>query len=182
MKNIGIQEYLSFGYLYLLVLGIITDTIFYNLIGIKILNYSNISDILITPINLLTSNLILLFMLLIIIGFCYFYINIFLPKLQKLKPEQPVNEGASTQWVISAAIFILCLFLGLGIGRGIKTNKLIVEGKLPPSKIITFSNTKTSEVRIVGQNTAFIFYVPKNGKSVVVSPISSVLQIQELKK
>jgi hypothetical protein len=182
MKNIGIQEYLSFGYLYLLALGIITDTVFYNLIGIKILNYSNVSDILIAPINLLTSNVILLFLLLIIIGFSYFYTNILIPRFQKLKPELPVKENTSMQWVVLAAVLFLCLFLGLGIGRGIKMNKLIIEGKLPPNKYITFSNSKTAEVMIVGQNTAFIFHVPKNGRSVVVSPISNVLQIQELKK
>lgn len=182
MKNIGIQEYLSFGYIYLLALGIITDTIFYNLIGIKILNYSNISDILITPINLLTSNVILLVLLLIIIGFSYFYTNILIPRFQKLKPELPENVSTSTQWIVLAAVLFLCLFLGLGIGRGYRMNELIVEGKLETNKFITFSNSKTAEVRIVGQNTAFIFYVPKNGRSVVVSPITSVLQIQELKK
>jgi uncharacterized membrane protein len=182
MKNIGIQEYLSFGYLYLLVLGIITDTIFYNLIGIKILNYSNISDILLTPINLLTSNLILLFALLLMLGISYYFVHYIQPKLQKLKPDQPTTANSSTQWITLTAVLFICLFLGLGIGRGSAVNALIAEGKLETSKLITFSNSKTVEVRIVGQNTAFIFYVPKNGRSVVVSPISSVLQIQELKK
>lgn len=182
MKNIGIQEYLSFGYLYLLTLGIISDTIFYNLIGIKILNYSNISDILITPINLLTGNLILLILLIIIIGFSFFYTKILIPKFQKLKLEQTEKLDTSTQSIILAAVLFLCLFLGLGIGRGRKVNQLIIEGKVPFTKSITFNTYKTVEVAIIGQNTAFIFYVPKNGRSVVVSPISSVLQIQELKK
>ncbi len=182
MKNIGIQEYLSFGYIYLLALGIITDTIYYHLIGIKILNYSNISDILITPINLLTSNLILLFALLLTIGFSYSIVHFIQPKLQKIKPDQPTTANSSTQWITLTAVLFICLFLGLGIGRGVAVNKLIVEGKLETSKLITFSNSKTAEVRIVGQNTAFIFFVPKNGRSVIVSPISSVLQIQELKK
>ncbi|MFV8351923.1 hypothetical protein [Flavobacterium sp. XS2P14] len=56
-----VQRTLPFGYLFLVVLGIIKESIYYYQVGINILKYSNIMDVLISPIADLTSTPIILF-------------------------------------------------------------------------------------------------------------------------
>ncbi|MBC5837492.1 hypothetical protein [Flavobacterium muglaense] len=70
-----IQKILPFGYIYLVVLGIMKESIYYYQIGINILKYSNIMDILISPIADLTSNPIIL------IGFFIFISLLFLTSI-----------------------------------------------------------------------------------------------------
>jgi cell shape-determining protein MreD len=180
MKNLSIQEYFSLGYMYLLILGIITDSIFYNYLGINILNYSNISDVLISPINLMMSNVILTATFFFSLGLSYLYITYIVPKMQK-KLAKEEAKTLKIETVPFLAVFCLCLFLGLGIGRGTKNKALIESGKIKMTHLITFSDSKQIEVKIIGQNTAFVFYVLKNGRSVIVSPIGSgIQQIQRL--
>ncbi len=49
----SIQDYLSLGYLYLVVVGILFDAIFYGILGINIIHYSSILDVLLSPIAFL---------------------------------------------------------------------------------------------------------------------------------
>ncbi len=55
-----IQKTLPFGYLFLVVLGILKESIYYYQVGINILKYSSIMDVLISPIADLTSTPIIL--------------------------------------------------------------------------------------------------------------------------
>jgi hypothetical protein len=55
-KNLGFQEYLSIGYLYLLILGVVSESIFYRMLGINILHFASLSDILTAPLTLLVSH------------------------------------------------------------------------------------------------------------------------------
>nr|WP_309757508.1 hypothetical protein [Flavobacterium sp.] len=55
-----VQRTLPFGYLFLVVLGIIKESIYYYQVGINILKHSNIMDVLISPIADLTSTPIIL--------------------------------------------------------------------------------------------------------------------------
>ncbi len=52
----SIQEFFSFGYFYLLFLGIINSAIFYGILGVDIIRYSNALDVLLSPVALLTDN------------------------------------------------------------------------------------------------------------------------------
>jgi hypothetical protein len=64
MKNLeNLQSYLPLGYLYLVILGIIKETVHFYQLGINILKYSTLMDILIGPIADLMSHP------LIVIGF-----------------------------------------------------------------------------------------------------------------
>ena len=61
-----LQKFISFGYLYLILMGLLQESLFFNQIGINILNYSSITDILVSPIAILTSHPILLLALVVI--------------------------------------------------------------------------------------------------------------------
>jgi uncharacterized membrane protein len=56
LKNLGFQEYLSIGYLYLVILGVVSESIFYKMLGINILYFASLSDILTAPLTLLMSH------------------------------------------------------------------------------------------------------------------------------
>jgi len=45
-KRWSIQDYLSLGYLYLLILGIFKDAVFYGYLGVNFINYASVQDIL----------------------------------------------------------------------------------------------------------------------------------------
>ena len=45
-NQISIQDYLSLGYIYLVVAGILFDATFYGILGINIIHYSSILDVL----------------------------------------------------------------------------------------------------------------------------------------
>ena len=70
-----IQGFLSIGYVYLIVMGILNETLYYNQIGIDILNYSNILDVLISPISKLTSSILRLIILSYPFNFCIFNLS-----------------------------------------------------------------------------------------------------------
>lgn len=176
MKNLGIQEYLSLGYLYLLIIGLITDTIFYHMIGINIMNYSAFLDILITPINLMTNNIILPIAVGIIVILFLLWKKYILPKHRKDKPALTTEN-----LVTFFAAIILFLFLGLGIGMGTGVKKRMESGKLKANHEITFNDARKLRVRVIGQNSQYLFYVPEGEKNVVVSPIgNTVFQLRKI--
>jgi len=74
-----IQGFLSVGYIYLIVMGILNETLYYSQIGIDILNYSSILDVLISPISRLTSSISRLLIFIIIVFFTF--------KLPKILPN-----------------------------------------------------------------------------------------------
>lgn len=181
MKNLSTQEYLSLGYLYLLIVGILTETIFYSFLGINILNYSTFLDILITPIKYMASNIILPAVLLLIGLLLFIWIKYVVPRIKMTDAEKLSASQANP--VVMIAIMILFLFLGLGIGMGIKTSARMKEGNITPDHTITFTDSKQLNVRIIGQNSMYYFYIPENEKEIIASPIgNSIFQIKKLPK
>jgi hypothetical protein len=82
-----------------------------------------------------------------------------------------------------AALMTLGFFTGVSLGMGTKSKELITSGKLEMREKIVFSNDKEIKVRIIGQNSVYIFYVPENSKEIVISPIAdNVFQVKKLKK
>jgi hypothetical protein len=178
-QRVGLQECLSLGYIYLLLLGIASDTLFYNFLGINILNYSNILDVLLSPVKLVVGNLIVLLALLVIISMLYLSMR-FLPRLQK-----PANDGTKgfiwNTFVLGSAFMILCFLLGVGLGKGTKLKRELAKRTTQPDHIITFNDRHKEEVKVVGQNSGYIFFVSKNGNQVVVAPIAGyVSQIENI--
>ena len=59
-------KYLPLGYVYLVIMGILKESLFYNQLGINILNFSSLTDILISPIAAIASEFLLLISILIL--------------------------------------------------------------------------------------------------------------------
>ena len=74
-KSFTIQEYLSLGYLYLLILGVISDAIYYQFLHINILHYTTVLDVLLSPIARITSHLLI--PLIIVLGTFFTYFLVF---------------------------------------------------------------------------------------------------------
>ena len=51
-----IQGIVTLGYIYLILMGILNESLYYNQLGVNILNYSDVLDILISPIAKMTSS------------------------------------------------------------------------------------------------------------------------------
>ena len=186
LKKLSLQEYLSLGYIYLVVLGIFSDVIYYKFLGIDILNYSTILDVLITPINIMVHDLRVPFYFLLTAAVAYFYFTIFLPKFhfkfrdkkwyKRLNNVEKLDKKYSNpkdkKGLLLVPFLVLSMFLGFGMGRGSKMKSRIKEGDIKASHKITFEDKESVQVKIIGQNNSFIFYVKENEKEVSISPIT----------
>lgn len=180
-EKINIQEALSLGYVYLLVIGLVTDNIFYSALDINIMNYSNFLDILTTPINLLINNYIIPITL-IIIGFIMYYLNKYQHQTKEKKTGIKISKfEMNRKFVISMALLTFGFYVGLGWGMASGTSERIKKGEIKPLHEIIFNNGKQLKVRIIGQNSAYIFYVPENTNKVIITPITNtIFQIKKL--
>lgn len=177
--NIRIQDFLSLGYLFLLALGLVKDAIYFSFIGINILEYASVTDVLLSPLVFLIKNPII-FLLLLLIAFVIIYQPTFIPKtMNKNKKDQlPVTSTATpkTKSTLAGRVVVLMFtaasfFLGIGIGGGIKIQQKIKNNKIDLNDGITFANKETQRVYFIGQNSTFIFYVEEGANTVTVSPI-----------
>jgi len=198
-SNLNLQDYLSIGYIFLLVLGVFNQTIYYNFLGINILEYSSILDVLISPIAVLTGD----FKLLIGIAICVFlaigYARL-LPKyyewLSKRKKYQSgkkkekldkirvsFKENAKSLIYFMIGLFIIGSFIGFGVGRGQRTNERIANDDYELTHQITFEDGETKDIKMLGKNSLYVFYIIKGDKEVSIVPIdSNVKRIKRLHK
>ena len=195
MKFTNLERLLPFGYLILVILGIVKESVFYYFIGVNILKYSNLMDVLISPISDLTSHPIVLggfsfYVLLLYIYFIYISKNTDKKWAQKLLKTENLSEKPTDEEIkirlgnkfLSVTAFgVMTFFLGIGIGNGKKVSGAINANKIKYNHSITFSSNKTKLVYLIGSNSANIFYVEKGNKNVKISPIGAVETIEFLK-
>ncbi len=180
-QDFSLQEYLSLGYIYLIVVGSVTDAIYYNAIGINILSYSSFLDILITPINLLMNNFIIPAMLAIMGSVLYFGRD-YIFRTKKGEKE-PTKLEKNRKVLFSFAFMVFGFYTGLGLGMSSVMPKRIQDKNIKINTNITFNNGKNLNVAIVGQNSTFIFYVVEGTSEVVISPIANTIwQMKKIKK
>ncbi|WP_196894006.1 hypothetical protein [Aureivirga marina] len=187
MKKINVfketQNYLAIGYIYLIVLGILSESLYYNQFGINILTYSSILDVLISPIAKLTSSIlgISIFIFLIIL---IFRTPEYLTKKRKkewfqkrFKFEENISDEEIKNSLLKVFLFIFSIaligfYIGNGFGSGRKIASLVKEKEIEYKDQITFTNKETKNVYIIGMNSAFIFYLMENETSTQISPIN----------
>jgi len=181
------QEILSIGYIYLIAIGILSETFYYKQIGIDILKYSSILDVLISPLVRLTSSFgsIIFISVLILL---FFRLPSFMVKrrhkkwVQKsIKIEESMSDEEAKASLLQTFMFVLALsffgfFIGTGIGSGIRLSDDIEKGELTFNDQIEFINNETIDAKIVGINSAYIFYVEKEASTVKITPISSIVK------
>jgi hypothetical protein len=189
-----IQGFLSVGYVYLIVMGILNETLYYNQIGIDILNYSSILDVLISPIARLTSN-ILYFTIFIIVLFLAFKLPSILAKnkdrnwfkrlfkkIDSNLTNEQVKSSLLKSFMFMFSIGLFGFYVGSGIGKGERLLDKIEKEEIVYNDRIKFINGDESKVEIVGTNSAYIFYLEKENKTVQITPISGIIKSIEKNK
>ena len=185
-RDISIQEYLSLGYIFLLILGILGDTIYYHLLGINIISYSSVLDVLLSPIYLLTENLAVPIVTVFAIALMYYTRVKFSPKFheknklkkwyKKIYNVEQLDKRYSTEishnHILQLSAFaILALFVGLRTGAGLTVKKKMEGGSLKLNHNIIFRDAEQLNAAIVGQNSLYIFYVAEEDNKLTISPI-----------
>lgn len=193
----NLQDYLSLGYIFLLILGVFNQAIYYKFLNVNILEYSSVLDVLISPISIITGELrfALAIVLAVLVGLLYkFILPAFYKRLAKKEKYQSgknkekieksleaVKSNSFTIFIVSLMIF--SVFVGLGMGKGRKTKDRIDKGEIELSHELVFQDDTSKEVRIVGKNSLYVFYVKKGDKEVSVAPIDgNIKSIKRLKK
>lgn len=194
MKSLErIQNLLPIGYLYLVLMGILKESLLYYQLGINILKYSTIMDILISPIADLTANPILLGPAVILFFLLPFFITRFLSaksnkkwvqKISGLKKGteeltvEQVKNHFSRLLVLFITVGLLSFFLGIGIGKGHSISKRIKTNKLEFHDKINFNTGESDNVYIIGSNSVYYFYLTKDTKIIKIAPVGTIKNIE----
>ncbi len=192
----GLQEYLSLGYIYLIILGIISDVIYFNFFGINILKYAAISDILISPISTLVKDIRVLITVVVFIGLAYLFMFKAMPifhlknkqkgwyrKIQDVEKMDKYYGDVGSNNIKKAGFllfFLFSMFLGMGIGSGTAISNKIKNGNIKLDHTIIFSDNISKQVKMIGQNSGYLFYVTEGQKKVSITPMGQVKEIQKL--
>ncbi len=197
IENITVQDYLSIGYVFLLILGVFHETIYYKFIGVNILEYSSVLDVLISPISVIIGNLYLGLAVVVCVGIGIGYTKLlpiyykWLGKKKKYqagknkeKLEQTSAKIKSKNFaVVMIVLYVFSMFIGLGVGRGSKTLSRIEEGDIKPTHELTFEDGGQHKIKMLGKNSLNVFYIIIGETEVSISPIEGNIKvIKKLKK
>lgn len=191
-----IQGLLPLGYLYLIVLGLLKESILFYQLGINILKYSSITDILISPIADMASSPILIIVIIsVVILFFLFQIILFKNShknwSKKLLGSYRINTESDKQelkkkmvpvFAIMVAFELLALFMGLGIGEGMNINRRIDTQNLKYNYRIVSSSGEPTEIYMIDINSSYYFYVTKGDKHIKIAPVGTINTLEVINK
>ena len=196
--KLALQDYFYIGYLYLIILGIVSDAIFYGIFGVSYLNYTTILDALISPISLLTNNWYISLFLALMFWLMYLYFTKWMFKFyaylrakkwyQKIynidKWDKKYDEMKKKKNLIPGMMFIFfLLFVSMRSGMGIGMKQKYNKKEIIPNYTLIFKDNTRLDVRKVGQNSGYFFYFIPGEKVITATPIADNLkQIKVLKK
>jgi hypothetical protein len=197
-ENLGLQDYFYIGYLYLIILGIVSDAIFYGIFGVSYLNYTTILDALISPISLLTNNWQISVFLALMFWLMQMYFSRWMFKMyaylrekkwyQKIynieKWDKKYAEMEKKKNNLQGLMFIFfLLFVSMRTGMGIGTKHKVNAEEVIPNYTLVFKDNTKLDVKKVGQNSAYFFYFIPGEKVITATPIAyNLKQIKVLKK
>ena len=193
----GLKKFFSFGYIFLVILGIFKESVFYYQLGINILNYSSISDILISPVVDVVSHPVLIIATLLLFLLAYLYPKLLYRKkntklgrkLSSIKSldtmsESEMNNHFSNMFVAFLSASLLSFFVGLGWGEGNKIIKKINNNTVEYNKTYYFDKDEKQAVYQIGVNSSYYFYLIKGSNNIKISPVGAIkmVEITENKK
>lgn len=197
-EKLGLQDYFYIGYLYLIILGIVSDAIFYGIFGVSYLNYTTILDALISPISLLTNNWKLSLFLGFMFWIMYLYFTRWMFKLyaylrekkwyQKIYNVEKWDKKydklkAQKNMIPGMMVIFFILFVSMRSGMGLGMSQKYASKGVTPNYTLVFKDNTRLDVRKVGQNSAYFFYFIPGEKVITATPISdNIKQIKVLEK
>lgn len=191
-----IQGLLPLGYLYLIILGLLKESILFYQLGINILKYSSITDILISPIADMASSPILIIVIISVV-LLFFLFQVILVKnsdknwSKKLLGSYKINHEGDKKslqksmipvFATLVAIELLALFVGLGLGEGSIIKKRIDTQDLKYNYKITSESGEPADIYIIDINSSYYFYVERGDKNIKIAPIGKINTLEIIKK
>ena len=187
----GIQKLLPFGYLFLVVMGILKESVYYYQIGINILKYSTIMDILISPIATLTSHPLVIAAVAIVILASYAFPT-FLSKrsqkewVRKLSglenktelSEEELGNHFTILFTKILAIMLLAFFVGIGVGEGLGLKKKINDGTLKYNHKLNYGSGEAEQISLIGTNSEYYFYLAKGNSAIKIAPVGAIKSLE----
>ena len=187
-----IQNLLPFGYLFLVVMGILKESVLFYQIGIPILKYSSIMDILISPVATMTSHYVILIFLFLLFLF-YSKLPTILMKYSDKKWIQKFFDLDASKITItenerknyftyvaikSLAVMLLSFFVGYGLAEGRILSQKIKNDKLKYNCNLIYASGQQEVVSMINTNSAYCFYLSKGNQNVKIAPIGSIRNIE----
>jgi len=186
------QSLLPLGYLYLIVLGIIKESLFYYHLDINILKYCSLMDVLISPIAELTSRPVIILATLFLVGLSLIFQTVLTKHsdkkwVQRVLGQKPEENGLQKQEIKNiviqqSAVFLMValatFFLGIGFSNGEKVAKKIQANDLSYDHKINFESDKQEEVYLINSNSSYYFYISKGNKNLKIAPAGSIKTIE----
>ncbi len=189
--QLSLQDYSSIGYVFLLIVGIFYETIYYRFLGINILEYSSVLDVLISPISLIAGRLTLMLGIVFSFVLSIAYIKImpiyfnWLGKTKKYQTEKhqeklkKIKTSFNSKYLFigMAGFYILLTFLGFGVASGEKTKKKIEQEKIELTHQLVFKDGEHQNVHMLGKNSLYVFYVTQEKREVSITPIGENIKV-----
>lgn len=186
-KDLGIQDYITLGYLYLVLLGVVNIVIYYSSFNINIFDYISISDILLAPINMLFLNYKFTAMIIVVIGivsyllkFVFWGINQLLEEIAN-KFNKP-TKGIGYQPVIAFIVLFSYIFLVLSTNMAKGVSSRVEDKSYKLNTTLTFADNTQKDVFVIATTSVYLFYVEKGEDVVSIMPISgNVKSMKDIK-
>jgi hypothetical protein len=187
-----LQTLLPVGYLYLILMGLLKEGILYYQLGINILNYSSITDILISPIVEIFKDVKLPIAIAISVVF-FFCLQVFFIKMRDTKwarnllVQNGVKPAASKQevqkailpfFILLVAIELLSMFVGIGIADSQKIVKKIKNKDFTTNYKVNFSSGRAEELYVFDMNSSYLFYLTKANPNIQIAPVATVSTLE----
>lgn len=175
----SLADYFSLGYLYLLILGVTGDSIYYGRLGVNIISYSSVLDVLLGPITHLTGSLIFPLVVVAIPAAIYGQLRLSLwvtnrkrPPAEHVRTLQVMGRPVTLEkfWLGLSAWVVLAAFVGFAFGGSQSELRAIAEEELRVNRVITLMDHTAEEVRWIGNNSNYAFYVRPGEREVTVAP------------
>lgn len=190
MKNLEkTLQLLPLAYLFLIALGILKESIYYNEFGINIMKYASIGDVIMSPISELTSSIS------VIIG-CVLYTFLSIQFVYILKKNstkkwafkiinhinfyQKSDEEKNDKFLMLTIGFLISGYIGYFLGFGIIHSKKISEKieshTILYKDIMKLSNGELIKCYILGSNSQY-YFIKNTSKETEIVPIGSISSI-----
>lgn len=152
-------------------MGLLKESIWYYQLGINVLHYSSLSDILSSPLVELTSHTIMIGAVLFCFLIIFIYIRIIIKnknskQVQKLlgvkKGEEPLTHEEVNRCIPFfalrfMAVMLLFFYVGIGLGKGKFAAKREKENRMKYKYAVTYSSGAKEDVFMIGNNSQYYF-------------------------
>jgi hypothetical protein len=190
----SLQKYIQYGYLYLILLGISKECIYYYFAGINILKFSNLIDIIISPISALTSDPSMLLTSLFAVIIMYVITVYFSKNYHKSWVKGIIKQNIDFDsldpkertvffenfFIRSAALCFLGFFVGNGLGDGFDLAEEIRKKEPAYNYVLTYNSSDKKLIYLIGTNSMNYFFIEKGNPNIIISPIGGVRSLENL--